>query len=604
MKHEKTGILVLGSCLMMACCAVVAEPRPDLVAKVKAGELKEARASWWGFDKTDATKFLQAAIDSGVKKLIVDKMEGPWFVLPLRGTSNQELFFEPGAEVCAKRGAYRSKGACLLTFRACENIKLSGYGATLRMWHADYMAAPYEKSEWRHALSLLSCRNVVVEGLVIASSGGDGIYVGSNEQKLRRCVDVVIRDVLCHDNHRQGISVITAENLLIENTVMRETFGTPPAAGIDFEPNHPQEMLKNCVMRNCLTVNNQGSGYTTWAGQLNSESTPIDIRFENCTSFGDRSSFHFAVDSRRGRDVGGKLAIKNCRFEKPRGIGAINIRENRFGTMAFDISDSTIVTTNAAGVEVETAMDEVWRKKNLPHNFDPDFSIPHVANPDFARARIVDDAPGTSVKLQPMRARHTATYRVWADAARTLNFTGHQCRVGRYEPAKKPIVVTGPDGKVVAKLPLPPDFSDKSFSFAAPTPGFYTLAFELGSVAFQMTSADAPVALDVTDGSQGLISSAGSMWVAVPMGTQKFAVFISGEGVEMVNAALFSPQGIEAWRKTDISGWEKAVVSNPPRGLWKITAAKPAKGYFEDARYDLAGVPGFLFLSDRKYWTW
>jgi len=39
------------------------------IAQVKNGTLKEARAIWWGFDKEDATKCLQEAINSGVKKL-------------------------------------------------------------------------------------------------------------------------------------------------------------------------------------------------------------------------------------------------------------------------------------------------------------------------------------------------------------------------------------------------------------------------------------------------------------------------------------------------------------------------------------------------------
>ncbi len=62
--------------LFFAClCALAASAewaRPDLVAKVASGELKEARASWWGFDKDDSTAYLQAAITSGVERLVVE----------------------------------------------------------------------------------------------------------------------------------------------------------------------------------------------------------------------------------------------------------------------------------------------------------------------------------------------------------------------------------------------------------------------------------------------------------------------------------------------------------------------------------------------------
>ena len=249
-----------------------ADARPDLVAQVRAGTCTEAHASWWGFDPADSTAPLQAALTSGVARLVVDKMPSPWIVTPLKGASNLELVLEPGAEIQAKPGEFRSKGAALLTFAGCTNVHIVGYGAALRMRHEDYMKPPYEKSEWRHALSILSCRNVCIEGLTLADSGGDGIYLGCRGA-VHRNVDVVIRDVLCDRNHRQGISVISAENLLIENTVMRETFGTPPAAGIDFEPNHPSEVLKNCVMRNCLAVHNQGAGYSATGARSTSPRT-------------------------------------------------------------------------------------------------------------------------------------------------------------------------------------------------------------------------------------------------------------------------------------------------------------------------------------------
>ena len=596
---NKTTFLILGTAL--AALFAGAEPRPDLVTKVQSGELKEARASWWGFDREDATKFLQAAIDSRVPRLIVDRMESPWVVLPLQGVSNQELVLEEGAEIRAKRGEYKAKGACLLTYRGCENVTVTGYRAALRMWHEDYMKEPYEKSEWRHALSILGCSNVVVRGLTVASSGGDGIYLGAAGKGPRKNTDVVIRDVLCHDNHRQGISVITAENLLIENIVMRETHGTPPAAGIDFEPNHPEEVLKNCVMRNCLTVNNEGAGYTTWAGQLNRMSEPLDIRFENCTAFGDRTAFHFATDSRNGRDVGGRVVLRNCRFEKPRTSPAVQLRENRFGTLAYDIADSVIVQTNTAGVELTSYMNDNWMKIHLPLQKDPDFSLPHVANPDLAHAEVFDAAPGKAVKLQPMRVRHQARYLVYADRARTLHFTGHQCRVGRYAAATKPMHVTGTDGKAVAKIPLP-GYSDAPFSFDAPAAGFYRIDLDLGSVAFTFSSSDAPVALDLTDSAQGLISSVGSMWLAVPRGTRKLGLYISGDGVERVHAALYSPQDVQVWDEDNISNWTKAVVTPPPPGLWRIESKRPSLKILEDVKYDLAGVPAFLFLSDEKTW--
>ncbi|MBR0068511.1 MAG: hypothetical protein IJQ00_13015, partial [Kiritimatiellae bacterium] len=77
--------ILLSLCALAGAFAASAEARPDLVAQVRAGTCAEARASWWGFDPADATAPLQAALTSGVARLVVDKMPSPWIVTPLKG---------------------------------------------------------------------------------------------------------------------------------------------------------------------------------------------------------------------------------------------------------------------------------------------------------------------------------------------------------------------------------------------------------------------------------------------------------------------------------------------------------------------------------------
>ena len=40
---------------------------------------------------------------------------------------------------------------------------------------------------------------------------------------------------------------------------MKNTGGTEPSAGIDIEPDAPQEKLVNVVLRDCLTEHNTGA---------------------------------------------------------------------------------------------------------------------------------------------------------------------------------------------------------------------------------------------------------------------------------------------------------------------------------------------------------
>ena len=285
----------------------------EAVAKVMDGTWTEANAAWWGFNEQDATETLQAAINSGAKKLIVPNMGKPWVVLPLQLASNQELVLEDGVEIVAKRGEYKGRGDCLITANQKDNITLTGYGATLRMWKEDYHTDAYEKAEWRNTLSLRSCDNIRVLGLTMRDSGGDGIYVGvAGEQPY--CRNVYIKDVTCDNHNRQGISVISCDSLLIEDCVFSNTWGTAPRAGIDLEPNDASERLTNCVIRNCQFVNNHGYGIQTYTRPLSSQSRDIDILFENCTVTSEKGSGVY-IGAVPEDGPGGKIELRNCTFD-------------------------------------------------------------------------------------------------------------------------------------------------------------------------------------------------------------------------------------------------------------------------------------------------
>ena len=284
------------------------KPRNEkAIADVAAGRVETAQASWWGFDPQDATNSLQAALNCRAKRVVVEHMGQPWIVKTIRLPSNKEIVFEPGVVVEAKRGEFLGKGDCLFVASGCKRLTLRSTGATFRMHKSDYHKPPYQLAEWRHALSIRGCEDVTVEGLTLADSGGDGIYLGAGSNNATNR-NITIRNVVCDGNNRQGISVITAENLLIENCLFRNTRGTAPEAGIDFEPNRPEERLVNCVLRNCRSENNAGHAYHFYLGNMHEKSPPVSIRFENCTSKGcERYSTYVGVANRNGERIGPRV---------------------------------------------------------------------------------------------------------------------------------------------------------------------------------------------------------------------------------------------------------------------------------------------------------
>ncbi len=261
----------------MAACAVI------LLAPDIAPAETTVNAADYGFQAEDSTAALQAAVDSGAKTVVVPYMGDPWIIRPVKLRSNLELIFEPGILVLAKKGEFQGGGDSLFTAQGVSNLVIRGYGATLRMRKQDYQNPPYKKAEWRMGFAIHGCKNVLIEGLRVESTGGDGFYISGGGGR-RWSEDVTIRNCVAHDNHRQGISVISAVNLLVENCVFSATGGTAPQAGIDLEPNTPDQRLVNCVIRNCLFEDNIGDGMMVYLGPLSRASEPVSIRFENCHS--------------------------------------------------------------------------------------------------------------------------------------------------------------------------------------------------------------------------------------------------------------------------------------------------------------------------------
>lgn len=239
----------------------------------------------WEFDDKNATHAIQRAINSGAPTVVVPFVGKPYYVDPITLTSNQTLILEEGVVIAAREGSFRGGGDCLFSAENQKEIAIIGYGAVIEMRKDDYQKKPYEEAEWRHAISFRGCSDVSIEGLTIRSSGGDGIYIGRGKGKNTHCENIQVKNVILEDHYRQGISVISARNLLVENVQIYNTSGTSPRSGIDFEPNRQDEILENCIIRECRIAGNRGPGILFSLQGLKAESHPVSIVVEDCSIY-------------------------------------------------------------------------------------------------------------------------------------------------------------------------------------------------------------------------------------------------------------------------------------------------------------------------------
>lgn len=234
-------------------------------------------ASSFGFKSGDATEAFQDAINSSHSYIVIDKQSSDWIIQPSRffNISNKTIVFESGVVLRSKSGAYSSPNAIMVDFRTATNLTIKGYGATFRMNRGEY-----GNSEFRHALKIDGGRNIVIQGLRITDSGGDGIVIQRGSGNFAE--NITIEDVVSHNNRRQGLSIISAKDVFVRNSTFSNTNGAAPEAGIDLEPDFATDRLQNINITNCTFRNNNYAGIMVGVPKLNANSFPLSINVSDC----------------------------------------------------------------------------------------------------------------------------------------------------------------------------------------------------------------------------------------------------------------------------------------------------------------------------------
>lgn len=643
--------------------AVVAVALSSLLAN--AGESREVRVSDFGCDAEDATRFVQAALDSGAKRVVFDAKGSPWVVKPVRAHSDTDIVFEDGVVLLAKKGEFHGKRDYLLDMTDVTNVTLVGLGpkgGTLRMNKPDYQKPPYTPSEWRYALSLLGARQVRVENMSFIASGGDGICLGRSN-----CKDIVIRHCRCVSNHRQGISVCGAENLLVEDCDLVNTSGTAPSAGIDFEPDKPSNSIANCTIRNCRIKGNRGKGVDIFLRHQNEKSKPIGIRVENCYISDNSHGADIVVGNYASgkSDPRGEIVFSGCTFEANRGA-AISVRykptnlklefngctiTNSGSCVAFEavkwhapipdgvsFRDLKVYLGDAKGwftpkqgwrglnsripqnitgnIDVvqrdgsskRVVIDREWCQRTFAAKNAIDNPV-HVAGlPSVSHCRVCDEKPGEMVALAPVELHWGAKYVFFAEKAGEVRFRARQVPKdpGAHFLDAGPVVVKKPTGKKsLASLPSP-SREPRDYAVSVPARGFYAISATASRSRFLLEAADVPVAVHVPNEAQQMFITGPkthALWVCVPK-RGKFSVLAKGGSDGCLGAALFTPDGALAGRNDMIKGWETINVGDAAPGLWRLNLEKPKKGPRKYFYLDLVDVPALFWLAREKTVQW
>jgi len=591
------------------------------IAQVKNGTLKEARAIWWGFDKEDATKCLQEAINSGVKKLWVDNVGYDWIVGPIKVSSNLEIIFADGVVVRAKAGEFKNRSDCLFDISDRTNVTLRGKGKVRFVMNKDDYQNPelYTKGEHRHTINIYNSRNVLVQNLQLESSGGDGVYVGSGGQG-EGSRNITLDRLICLNHYRQGISVTGVENLLIKNCQFNETSGTAPQCGIDYEPNYPEFSLVNCVAVNCEFNRNAEAGINLSLNKLDATSRPVSISFRNCRVTGNKIGIRI-ISTGSGTPVGsGKIEFVNCMIADNQ--YSVAISEHRVKNLSLIFKNTVIDNRKAKGeamrissgcsenitglrIETLTVIDDMARQ---PIKFFSQFSnglvdsaVTGVKMRNSTGKEISFDSkaflkanapfpfktiPLGLKALKPLnnigraagsnlRFREKNDYLLWANAGQKIlikfaNKPVHYFE-GSFYRSPLEVIVWNPCGTIADKFGIP--FDDTvEYMFNATETGVYRFSIDARSQTVSIET-DAPGQGFAADKPLYLFGCSGQLYFWVPAGVKKIMIEAGGVPLEPSSVVLLDAEGRQVDTGVEMEGSKvlqatREDVSKPE--IWSI----------------------------------
>ena len=179
----------------------------------------------------------------------------------VRLRSRMHLELAPGAALVAI--ANDVEHAYVVLIQDASDVEVSG--GSIRGERAHHLGST---GEWGHGLTLRGASRVSIHDIRISDCWGDGISIGSNPsrpgKKVAPSEDVAVSRVTCTNNRRQGLTIGRSRRVQVLDSEFSHTSGTPPAAGIDVEPDSgdPPDNTgaRDVLILRCRVHDNHGPG--------------------------------------------------------------------------------------------------------------------------------------------------------------------------------------------------------------------------------------------------------------------------------------------------------------------------------------------------------
>lgn len=576
-------------------------------------------ASEFGWNPTNATACLQAAFDSGARKVLIDRQPSDWLVSTVYPRSGQEVVVGDGVTVRARSGAFKGITESLFCYRFVTNVVLRAEGSgRLMMNRKEYWQTDaYDWSEWRHAVNLMGVANVVIRDITIEESGGDGIYVNGVDNGL-------FENVRSLRNHRQGMSIIGCRGLVVRNCLFAETRGTLPECGIDMEPSGARFVIEDVLFENCRFLDNNCHGIALNVSHFKGSGKDLkDIRFVNCVSKRNR---HRGVWLVLASGICGRIQFDGCEIADNVG-GPLSVEELPGDSVSVDfrrclfdassVSEPAINLTNGrtaddmAGLTFSDCRVRLGRGEVAAFSAMTGVGIRQVRGTldvtdaqgkrsafDFApfaarfrpqpELRTFAVTPVDIGNLRPRRAEACATASRPANFRFGVTFLQYVAQPGDYR-IRFDIQPLGRWSKINAKLDVYDQNGTTHDSVEIHDATFtYTLKARFANVLYRMRINVGNARVHVTSPypGQGFLADQATPWMGadgqsfffeVKKGSEAFKIEFAPQPNEFITAELLDPQGVVVDRFEN-RGATSFLTGRRPKGapseIWQVRCVK------------------------------
>lgn len=270
----------------------------------------------------DYTEYIQKAIDEN------QSVAFPNFPLKINDKgivlhSNTKIFFNKKSKLILKpssKGKYQ-----MLYLNKIKNVIL--YNPKLTGDKGKHLG---NSGQWGMGIHIQDSQNIKVFNPSIEKTFGDGIYITSYSIPTK---NILIKYGIIDNVRRNGISIISGQNIVIDSIQIANVSGHLPSSGIDIEPNSKNNIISQIKLKNIYTYNNEKDGIIISLSSLvdYEKQKNVTIEILNHKDVGSRLGL-FIPNLKKGvkfkKRLSGSITIENSEWLDTRAKNAINIREN------------------------------------------------------------------------------------------------------------------------------------------------------------------------------------------------------------------------------------------------------------------------------------